>query len=75
MQVRESLYQGLGVIASQAAGAFAAGPDARALWLPALAGGLSAMPMQHVRLLIRHIVLPLCRHCPPAHRHGPPNTL
>jgi len=69
-QVRESLYQALGIIASQAAGFFAAGADARALWAPALVGSLEHMPMTHVRILIRHVMLPLCRHCPPAHRRA-----
>ena len=67
-QVRESLYQGVGIMATQAAGFFAAGAEARGLWAPALTGGLEAMPAQHARLLIRHIVSPLCRACPPAHR-------
>ena len=66
--MRESLYQGVGTIATQAAGFFAAGPESRSLWAPALTGGLDAMPAQHVRLLIRHIITPLCRHCPPQHR-------
>ena len=66
--MRESLYQGVGILATQAAGFFAAGPEARGLWAPALTGGLEAMPAQHARLLIRHIVSPLCRACPPAHR-------
>jgi hypothetical protein len=70
-QVRESLYQALGIIASQAAGFFAAGADVRALWAPALVGSLEHMPMTHVRILIRHVMLPLCRHCPPAHRRAP----
>ena len=66
--MRESLYQGVGTLATQAAGFFAAGPEALNLWAPALTSSLEAMPAQHARLLIRHIVTPLCRHCPPQHR-------
>ena len=46
MQVRESLYQGMGVIAMQAAGVFAAKPDVRAV------GARS-----DERLLVRRLVL------------------
>ncbi|KAK9833279.1 hypothetical protein WJX81_002345 [Elliptochloris bilobata] len=35
-QVRESLYQGVGILATQAAGFFAAGPETLSLWAPAL---------------------------------------
>ena len=66
--MRESLCQGVGILATQAAGFFAAGPESRSLWAPALTGGLESAPAQHVRLLIRHIVTPLSRHCPPQHR-------
>lgn len=66
--MRESLYQGVGILATQAAGFFASGPEGRSLWAPALTGGWEAMPAQHARLLIRHIVTPLCRACLPQHR-------
>jgi hypothetical protein len=67
MQMREETYQTLGALASQVAGFYEAAAALPA-WAAALVGDLPSMPNQHLRLLLRHIIIPLVKACPPVHR-------
>jgi hypothetical protein len=69
-QMREELYQTLGAIAAQIAG-FYQMTAALPAWAAALVGDLPMMPTQHLRLLTRHVITPLVKACPPAHRSAP----
>ena len=69
-QVRETLYQAVGAVAAAPVGLYGvspppASPDA---WRAALADGLTVAAPRHVRLLERHVVMPLIKACPPAER-------
>ena len=72
-QVREELYQTLGALAGQVSSFYAASAAAPA-WAAALAGDLPSMRDAHVRLLMRHVLRPLIKACPPAHRYFPSTT-
>ena len=67
-QVREELYQTLGALAGQVSAFYAASAAAPA-WAAALVGDLPHLRDAHVRLLMRHVLRPLIRACPPAHRY------
>ncbi|BDA43725.1 Exportin-5 [Coccomyxa sp. Obi] len=67
-QMREELYQTLGTIASQISGFYQMTALLPA-WQAALVGDLAVMPTQHLRMLIRHIIIPLVKACPPTHRN------
>lgn len=67
LQMREELYQTLGAMATQVAGFYqmtAVLPG----WAATLVGDVHSMPNQHLRLLTRHVIIPLIKACPPAHR-------
>ena len=66
--MREELYQTLGALAGQVSSFYAASASAPD-WAAALAGDLPSMRDAHVRLLMRHVLRPLVRACPPAHRY------
>lgn len=65
--MREELYQTLGAIASQISGFYQMTALLPA-WQAALVDDLASMPTQHLRMLIRHIIIPLVKACPPTHR-------
>ena len=72
--MREELYQTLGAIASQIAGFYQMAAMLPA-WAAALVGDLPIMPNQHLRLLTRHVITPLVKACPPAHRSVPSSAI
>ncbi len=66
-QMREEIYQTLGSMTAHVAG-FYGTTAALPAWAAALVGDLPIMPNQHLRLLIRHVITPLVKACPPMHR-------
>lgn len=72
--MREELYQTLGAMASQIAGLYQMTAVLPA-WAAAIVGDLPIMPNQHLRLLTRHVISPLVKACPPAHRSASCFTL
>ncbi|KAK9825813.1 hypothetical protein WJX74_009906 [Apatococcus lobatus] len=67
--MRELLYHGLGCMIEKLP-AFYDLPRAQALFPSALAGHLDVMWPQHIKLLLRHIVIPLFKQCPHEHRQA-----
>ena len=64
LQTREMLYQLVGLLGPRME-AFPACGEASSLWVPTLAAHIPQAQRQHLRLLIRHILQPLTRACPP----------
>ena len=63
MQVREALYQTFGYIVRHVGGFFSC-TSLAGLWVVALTANLQDLLSNNVRMLIRHIMLPLLKHCP-----------
>lgn len=68
-QGRELSYQILGLAARLAPEALPGGPDA---WAAALACGLPDLHHQHLRLMERHILIPMLQSTPPHARRAVP---
>ena len=68
-QVRESMYQSLGLMATSV-GAFYACGAGQGLWGPGLMEHVDCMDHQHLRMMLRHLMLSFTRICPPQHRCG-----
>ena len=62
-QLRELLYQNMGLLPPVFA-ALPRCPGVVELWRPALVGHVGGMQRQHLRLLIRHTLQPLCKGIP-----------
>ena len=69
-QIRESMYQSLGLM-STSVGAFYACGTGQGLWGPGLMDHVEYMDHQHLRMLLRHLMLSFTRICPPRHRYAP----
>ena len=68
-QARECVVQTLGALASTPPALYSVPvPGAPAAWAAALTDGLGHVDPSAVRLLERHVVVPLVRGCPPSHR-------
>lgn len=67
VQVRESMYQSLGLMATNVSAFYACGP-AQGLWGPALMQHVEHMDHQHLRMLLRHLMLSFTKSCPAQHR-------
>ena len=67
MKVRESMYQSLGLMATNVSAFYACGP-AQGLWGPALMEHVEHMDHQHLRMLLRHLMLSFTKSCPTHHR-------
>lgn len=61
--MREGLYQTLGYILRNVGG-FPSCTALAPLWVSALTGHLQDLHSSHVRMLVRHIMLPLNKSCP-----------
>lgn len=62
-QVRESMYQSLGLLCSSVSRFYGCGA-AQGLWGPALMEHVDHMDHQHLRMLLRHLMLSFTRVCP-----------
>lgn len=67
VQVEESLYQSLGMLSTSMTAFYGCG-GAQGLWGPCLTSNLQYMDHQHLRMMLRHLLLPFVRICPPQHR-------
>ena len=67
LQVQESIYQTLGALSTQVSGLYCCEPG-RQLWAPALLRSLEHVHPQYQRMMLRHLMLPFTKHCPPQHR-------
>ena len=61
------MYQSLGLLSSSVSRFYSCG-EAQALWGTALMEHVDCMDHQHLRMLLRHLMLSLTRICPPHHR-------
>ncbi|KAL3150212.1 hypothetical protein ABBQ32_000071 [Trebouxia sp. C0010 RCD-2024] len=68
-QVRESMYQSLGLMCTNVSAFYACGP-AQGLWGPALMQHVECMDHQHLRMLLRHLMLSFTKSCPAQHRNS-----
>ena len=57
------MYQSLGLLASQVGGCLCC-TQFREQWVQAFTSHLQYVNMQHMRILIRHVLLPITRTCP-----------
>ena len=73
-QVRESMYQSLGLMSTSVAAFYGCGP-AQELWGRSLMEHVDCMDHQHLRMLLRHLMLPFTKVCPPHHRSGSAHTV
>ncbi len=64
------MYQSLGLM-STSVGAFYACGTGQGLWGPGLMDHVEYMDHQHLRMLLRHLMLSFTRICPPRHRYAP----
>ena len=69
-QIRESMYQSLGLMSTSVAAFYACGAG-QGLWGPGLMDHVEYMDHQHLRMLLRHLMLSFTRICPPQHRYAP----
>lgn len=69
-QIRESMYQSLGLMSTSVAAFYACGAGQR-LWGSGLMDHVEYMDHQHLRMLLRHLMLSFTRVCPPQHRYSP----
>ena len=67
VQTKEELYQALGYLASQVSGFYQA-TALQPAWAAALVGDLPSMTNGNIRIMQRHVTIPLCKACPPVHR-------
>lgn len=67
MQVRELVYQTLGLVASHVGG-FLSCAQYATQWASALTSHLDHLSPQHLRGLIRFVLIPFVASCPPTHR-------
>jgi len=67
LQIRESMYQSLGLMSTSVAAFYACGAG-QGLWGPGLMDHVEYMDHQHLRMLLRHLMLSFTRICPPQHR-------
>ncbi len=70
LQIRESMYQSLGLMSTSVAAFYACGAG-QGLWGPGLMDHVEYMDHQHLRMLLRHLMLSFTRICPPQHRYAP----
>jgi hypothetical protein len=63
LQTREALYQTFGYILRNVGG-FPACTSLAGLWVSAMTAHLDDLHSSNVRMLIRHIMLPLLKDCP-----------
>lgn len=68
-QMRESVYQSLGLMCTNVSAFYACGP-AQALWGPSLVQHIECMDHQHLRMLLRHLMVPFTKSCPAQHRNA-----
>lgn len=68
-QIRESIYQSLGLMSTSVAAFYACGAG-QGLWGPGLMDHVEYMDHQYLRMLLRHLMLPFTRICPPRHRNA-----
>ena len=67
VQMRELLYHGLGCMIEKLPALYDL-PGAQSVFCSALTDHMQVMWPQHMKLLLRHIILPLYKHCPREHR-------
>lgn len=61
------MYQSLGLMATNVSAFYACGP-AQGLWAAALMEHVEHMDHQHLRMLLRHLMLSFTKSCPAQHR-------
>ena len=67
VQMRELLYHGLGCMIEKLPGLYDF-PGAQSVFCSALTEHMHVMWPQHMKLLLRHIIIPLYKYCPREHR-------